>query len=71
MGQAQFPMARSPQNILVGLVFTLAVVGVAPYYPVAGQEAFMTSGAPNPPQCEKINNTLGIYINVKNHHTLE
>jgi hypothetical protein len=71
MGQAQFSMAQSPQNILAGLVFALAVVGVAPYYPVVGQEAFATSGDPNTPRCEKIDDTLGIYINVKNHHTLE
>jgi hypothetical protein len=71
MGQDQFPVARSPPNILVGLVFALAVVGVAPYYPTAGQEAFTISGAPNPPQCENINDTLVIYINVKKHQTLE
>jgi hypothetical protein len=30
MGRAQFPVAWSPQNTLPGLVFTLAVAGVAP-----------------------------------------
>jgi hypothetical protein len=29
MGRAQFPMARSPQKTLVGLVFALAMAGVA------------------------------------------
>jgi hypothetical protein len=30
MGRAQFPVTRSPQKTLAGLVFALAVVGVAP-----------------------------------------
>jgi hypothetical protein len=30
MGRAQFPVTRSPQKTLVGLVFALAVAGVAP-----------------------------------------
>jgi hypothetical protein len=30
MGRAQFPVAQSPQKTLVGLVFALAVAGVAP-----------------------------------------
>jgi hypothetical protein len=30
MGQVQFPVAWSPQKTLAGLVFALAVAGVAP-----------------------------------------
>jgi hypothetical protein len=63
-------MAWLSQNILVALVFTLAVAGVAPNQPTIGQEAYTTDGAPDPPWCENINDTLGIYINVKYHHTL-
>jgi hypothetical protein len=36
---------------------------------VAGQEAFMTGGAHDPPLCEKIKDTLGISIHSKTTHT--
>jgi hypothetical protein len=69
MGWVQFPVARSSQKTLVGIVFALAVEGVAPDQPVVGQEAFVTVGDPDPPCCENINDTLGLSINVKYQHT--
>jgi hypothetical protein len=39
---------------------------------MASQEAFVTGRAPDPPLCEKINDTLGISINVKKpSHTIK
>jgi hypothetical protein len=65
MGWAQFLVAQSSQQTLVGLVFTLVVVGVAPDQPAIGQEAFVTGGDPDPPLCENIKGTLWISINVQ------
>ena len=62
MGCAQFHVAQSPQKTLASLFFTLVVAGVAQYQPTAGPKAFMTGGAPDPPLCENINDTLGISI---------
>ena len=58
-GQVQFLVTQSLQKTLVGLAFTLVVVGVAPVYPVVGQEAFVTGGARDPPLCERNKDTLG------------
>ena len=69
VGQVLFPVTWLLQKTLVGLDFALAVTGVAPVQPVAGQEAFMTSGAHDPPLCEKIKDTLGISIRSKTTHT--
>jgi hypothetical protein len=66
--QVQFPVTRLPQKTLVGLVFALAVVGVAPMYPVVGQESFVTGGAPDTPLCEKINDTRAFYSFKNNTH---
>jgi hypothetical protein len=71
MSWAQFPMARLPQKTLFGLVFFLMVEGVALDQTEVGQEAFATDEDPDPPWCEKINDTLGLSINVKDQHTLE
>jgi hypothetical protein len=71
MGLVQFPMARSSQNTLFGIVFSLAVARVVPYQPVIGQESCATNEAPDPQWCKNINETLGIYINVKYRDTLE
>jgi hypothetical protein len=49
MSRAQFPVTRSPQKTLAGLVFTLAVAGVARDQPAVGPKAFTTDGAPDPP----------------------
>jgi hypothetical protein len=38
------------------------VAGVARDQPAVGPKSFTTGGAPDPPLCEKINDTLGISI---------
>jgi hypothetical protein len=62
MSKAQFLATQLAQNTLVGLVFSLVVVGVARDQPVAGPTTFKTDIALDPPLCEKINYTLGISI---------
>jgi hypothetical protein len=69
VGWAQFPVTRSPQKTLVGLVFALTVAGVALVYLVAGKEAFVTDGSPDPSLCEKINDTPGLSIRSITTHT--
>jgi hypothetical protein len=69
IGRAQFLVTQSLQKTLVGLAFALAVAGVAPVQLVAGQEAFVTDGARDPPLCENIKDTLGISNHSKTTHT--
>jgi hypothetical protein len=71
MEQVQFPTGRSPQMTLSGQVFTLVEVGAAPIQPATSPESFTTDIALDIPFCEKINDTLGIFTKVENHHTLE